>query len=62
MSVDTTPTYVSKGGSFDRDMNYIPDRVTAEPGRSRDPYGGHELDVPTWPVVSTRGRVSFSSL
>ena len=23
---DTTPTYVSKGEAFDRDMNYIPDR------------------------------------
>ncbi len=57
MSVDTTPTYVAKGSSFDRDMNYIPDRVTAEPGRSRDPYGGHELDVRTWPVEPGRYRL-----
>ncbi len=57
MSVDTTPTYVTKGGSFDRDMNYIPDRVTAERGRSGDPYGGHELDVTTWPVEPGRYRL-----
>jgi putative glutathione S-transferase len=57
MSVDTTPTYVSEGGAFDRDMNYIPDRVTAEPGRSRDPRGGAELDVPTWPVEPGRYRL-----
>jgi putative glutathione S-transferase len=57
MSVDTTPTYVTKGSSFDRDMNYVPDRVTAEPGRSQDPYSGHELDVPTWPVEPGRYRL-----
>ena len=54
---DTTPTYVSKDKAFDRDMNYIPDRVTAEPGRSRDPYGGTELDVKTWPVEPGRYRL-----
>jgi putative glutathione S-transferase len=57
MSVDTSPSYISQGGAFDRDMNYIPDRVTAEPGRSRDPYGGRELDVPTWPVEPGRYRL-----
>ncbi len=57
MSVDTTPTYVSQGEAFDRDMNYIPDRVTAEPGRSRDPYGGQELDVPTWAAEPGRYRL-----
>jgi glutathionyl-hydroquinone reductase len=56
-SDDTTPTYVSKGQAFDRDMNYIPDRITAEPGRSRDPYDGAELDVPTWPVEPGRYRL-----
>ncbi|HEX2893066.1 MAG TPA: glutathione S-transferase C-terminal domain-containing protein [Marmoricola sp.] len=54
---DTTPTYVSKGQAFDRDMNYIPDRITAEPGRSRDPHAGHELDVGTWPVEPGRYRL-----
>ena len=49
MSPSRTPTYVSKGKAFDRDMNYIPDRITAEPGRSRDPYGG-----PSW--TASRGR------
>ncbi|GAB2866241.1 glutathione S-transferase family protein [Nocardioides pacificus] len=40
---DHTPTYVEKGKPFDRDMNYIPDRITrdgrdgwpVEPGRYR---------------------------
>ena len=53
----STPTYVSKGKAFDRDMNYIPDRVTAEPGRSRDPYGDPDLDVQTWPVEPGRYRL-----
>jgi glutathionyl-hydroquinone reductase len=61
MTTDTqdgaTPTYVSKGQAFDRDMNYIPDRVTAEPGRSRDPFDGSEVDVPTWPVQPGRYRL-----
>jgi putative glutathione S-transferase len=54
---DATPTYVSKGQAFDRDMNYIPDRITAEAGRSRDPYDGHDLDVRTWPVEPGRYRL-----
>ena len=53
----TTPTYVAKGEAFDRDMTYIPDRVTAEPGRSRDPYDGGELEVSTWPVQPGRYRL-----
>jgi len=38
---DTQPTFVDEGESFDRDMNYIPDRITCggdwpvEPGRYR---------------------------
>ncbi|GAA1907820.1 glutathione S-transferase C-terminal domain-containing protein [Nocardioides lentus] len=43
MTTDQTPTYVESGKEFDRDMNYIPDRITAdgrdgwpvEPGRYR---------------------------
>ncbi|MBM9460210.1 glutathione S-transferase C-terminal domain-containing protein [Nocardioides sp. zg-536] len=38
-------------------MNYIPDRITAEPGRSRDTFAGAELDVPTWPVEPGRYRL-----
>ncbi|TIC81550.1 glutathione S-transferase family protein [Nocardioides sp. GY 10113] len=38
-------------------MQYLPDRITAEPGRSRDPYGGHDLDVTTWPVEPGRYRL-----
>ncbi|WP_322938692.1 glutathione S-transferase family protein [Nocardioides bizhenqiangii] len=38
-------------------MSYIPDRVTKEPGRSQDPYGGEELDVPTWQVQPGRYRL-----
>ena len=40
--VESDPTFVEKGKSFDRDMNYIPDRITraseqwpVEPGRYR---------------------------
>jgi glutathionyl-hydroquinone reductase len=57
-----TPTYVQKGKSFDRDMDYVPDRITAEPGRTRDPYPGDDpdgapLDVTTWPVEPDRYRL-----
>ncbi len=51
------PTFSNKGKAFERDMSYIPDRVTKEPGRSQDPYGGDELDVPTWPVQPGRYRL-----
>ncbi len=45
------PAYTEKGKAFDRDMSYIPDRITKVEGRSQDDYdGGGELDVPTWPV------------
>jgi putative glutathione S-transferase len=54
-----SPSYVEQGKSFDRDMNYIPDRITAQPGRSRDTFspGGGKLDVPTWPVEPGRYRL-----
>ncbi len=51
------PTYTEEGKSFERDMNYIPDRITAEPGRSADPVLG-ELDVETWPVQPGRYRLA----
>ncbi len=57
MSASSTPTYVTRGAAFDRDMHYIPDRITAEPGRSRDPYGGGDVEAPTWPVEPGRYRL-----
>ncbi|WP_370288296.1 glutathione S-transferase family protein [Nocardioides sp.] len=38
-------------------MNYIPDRITAEPGRGQDPRDGESLDVQTWPVEPGRYRL-----
>ncbi len=52
------PAYTEKGKAFDRDMSYIPDRITKVEGRSQDDYdGGGELDVPTWPVEPGRYRL-----
>ncbi len=51
------PTYTEQGKAFDRDMNYIPDRITAEPGRGQDPRDGESLDVQTWPVEPGRYRL-----
>ncbi len=58
MAEDKTPTYRQAGKAFERDMDYIPDRITAEDGRSRDPYDGQELDAPTWPVEPGRYRLA----
>jgi putative glutathione S-transferase len=51
------PTYTEKGKPFERDTNYIPDRITAAPGTSADPYVG-SLDVETWPVEPGRYRLA----
>lgn len=51
------PTFSTKGKAFERDTNYIPDRITKEPGRSQDPYGGAELAVKTWPAKPGRYRL-----
>jgi glutathionyl-hydroquinone reductase len=56
MTADTSTRYVAEGEAFDRDMNYIPDRITAEDGRSQDRFHG-DLDVPTWPVEPGRYRL-----
>jgi putative glutathione S-transferase len=54
-------TYVED--SYERDMSYIPDRITAEPGTSRDPWTGDtrhhggEVSAPTWPVEPGRYRL-----
>jgi len=50
---DQTPTYVEKGKAFDRDMNYIPDRITRD---GRTPEHGPS-DVQLWPVEPGRYRL-----
>ena len=57
MSTDTAAGYVTQGEAYDRDMTYIPDRVTAEEGHSRDPFHAQDLDVTTWPVQPERYRL-----
>lgn len=52
-SEDLTPSYVAKGKAFDRDMNYIPDRITKD---RRVPEHG-PADVPLWPVEPGRYRL-----
>ena len=53
MSDDLTPTYVEKGREFNRDMRYIPDRITKD-GRvpERGPVNGK-----LWPVEPGRYRL-----
>ena len=51
------PIFSQRGKAFERDLDYIPDRVTKEPGRSQDPYGGDRLDVRTWPAEPGRYRL-----
>ncbi|WP_182376770.1 glutathione S-transferase C-terminal domain-containing protein [Nocardioides sp. WS12] len=51
------PTYTEQGKPFDRDMNYIPDRITREPEKSQDPYGGGAIEAPTWPAEPGRYRL-----
>jgi len=53
--------YVS-GDTFERDMDYLPDRITAEPGRSQDPFETHDKGPVqptsrTWPVEPGRYRL-----
>lgn len=51
------PSYTTKGSSYERDMDYLPDRITKVPGRSQDPHDEGDLDVPTWPVAPGRYRL-----
>ena len=37
---DTAGSYVTEGQAFERDMDYIPDRITAKPDRSPGPVRG----------------------
>ncbi|HEY9563744.1 MAG TPA: glutathione S-transferase C-terminal domain-containing protein [Nocardioides sp.] len=64
MTEDNTPTYVSKGQEFARDMNYIPDRILAsesslDPLDDRFPSGSKDSprDVQVWPVEPGRYRL-----
>lgn len=48
-----TATYIQPGNEFNRDMNYIPDRITRD---ARTPEFGPS-DVPLWPVEPGRYRL-----
>ncbi len=54
---DTAGSYVTEGQAFERDMDYIPDRITAKPDRSQDAFEESEVEVPTWPVEPGRYRL-----
>jgi putative glutathione S-transferase len=53
----THSTYVTPGQSFERDMDYLPDRITREPGHSRDRRERDPLAAPTWPAEPGRYRL-----
>jgi len=42
--------------AFERDTDYIPDRITLEEGRSQDPFE-KPLEAPTWPATPGRYRL-----
>ncbi len=54
-------TYVKAGEAFDRDMNYIPDRITRTGGTPVDDRAGSGkppvADAPLWPVEPGRYRL-----
>lgn len=58
---ETTGSYVTAGEGFDRDMNYIPDRITRDGGAPLDDRAGTGqpavADAPTWPVEPGRYRL-----
>jgi putative glutathione S-transferase len=43
-------------GAFERDTDYLPDRITMEEGRSQDSFE-KPLEVPTWPAEPGRYRL-----
>jgi putative glutathione S-transferase len=45
--------------AFERDTDYLPDRITREEGRSQDPWE-KPLDVPTWPAEPGRYRLAVA--
>jgi len=42
--------------AFERDTDYVPDRITQQTGRSRDPFD-EPIEVRTWPVEPRRYRL-----
>jgi putative glutathione S-transferase len=46
----------SSSRAFERDTDYIPDRITLEEGRSQDPFE-KPLETPTWPATPGRYRL-----
>ncbi len=57
----TSGSYVTAGAEFDRDMNYIPDRITRDGGPPVDDRAGTGkppvADAPLWPVEPGRYRL-----
>lgn len=53
MADDLTPTFVEKGKAFERDMTYVPDRITKD---ARRPEHG-PVDGELWPVEPGRYRL-----
>lgn len=57
----TAGSYVTAGEAFDRDMDYIPDRITAHGGEPVDDRAGtgkaSPSDAPRWPVEPGRYRL-----
>ncbi len=53
MPDDLTPTYIDPGKGFDRDMNYVPDRITKD---ARTPEHG-PVEGELWPVEPGRYRL-----
>ncbi len=57
MSQTSTSTYVEQGNAYDRDMDYVPDRITKPiDGRARTPEHG-PVDGELWPVEPGRYRL-----
>ena len=42
--------------AFERDTDYLPDRITRQTGRSQDPFD-EPIEVPTWPAEPGRYRL-----
>ena len=53
----TSSAYVTRGQAYERDMDYLPDRITAERGRSRDRREAGPLTLPTWRAEPGRYRL-----
>src|SRR5215218_6177240 len=52
----TDSASASRSRAFERDTDYIPDRITLEEGRSQDPFE-KPLETPTWPAIPGRYRL-----